>query len=96
MEEYLEVIHRPKFSQYPDFVSKAEFVLVQIELKSTQFNPSQHIDLIADDADNRLLELAEESNADFLITGNTNDFIMTNFKGTKIVNPKDYWEIFRE
>ncbi len=56
MEEYLEVIHRPKFSKYPDFVSKA----------------------------------------DFLITGNTNDFIMTDFKGTKIVNPKDYWEIFRE
>ena len=34
MEEYLEVIHRPKSSKYPDFVSKAEFVLVQIELKS--------------------------------------------------------------
>jgi len=39
--------------------------------------------------------LAEESNTDFLITGNTNDFIMTNFKGAKIVNPKDYWKIFR-
>lgn len=96
LEEYLEVLHRPKFSKYPDFVSKAEFVLIQIEVKSTKYYPSQHIEVISDNADNRLLELAEDSKADFLITGNTNDFIMTDFKGTKIVNPKNYWEIFRE
>ena len=31
-EEYLEVLNRPKFSKYPDFMNKAEFVLAQIEI----------------------------------------------------------------
>jgi uncharacterized protein len=95
-EEYLEVLNRPKFSKYSDFVNKAEFVLTQIETKSTKFYPTQRFDIIEDIADNRLLELAAESKADFIITGNINDFTMTDFKGTKIVTPKEYWDNYRE
>ena len=39
-----------------------------------------------------ILELAEESKADFIITGNTNDFTISEYKTTKIVTPKEYWE----
>ncbi len=39
--------------------------------------------------DNKLLELSDECNANFLITGNTNDFTMTKFKKTKIVTPSE-------
>jgi hypothetical protein len=92
-EEYLEVLKRPKFSRYPDFVLKAEFVLAQIETKSKLFFPAGRIDIIADKADNRLLELAFECKADYIVTGNTNDFTMPEFEGTKIVNPKEFWEI---
>jgi predicted nucleic acid-binding protein len=42
-----------------------------------------------------ILELAEESNANFIITGNTNDFTMPEYKKTKIVTPKEYWENFK-
>jgi predicted nucleic acid-binding protein len=42
-----------------------------------------------------ILELAEESKADFIITGNTNDFTMNKHKKTKIVTPKEYWENYR-
>ena len=96
LEEYFRVLNRPKFSKYPDFVSKAEMLLAKRDEKSTKFIPSQRFDTIADTADNRLLELAVESKADFIITGNTNDFTMTAFKGTKIVTPKEYWDNFRE
>lgn len=95
-EEYLEVLNRPKFRKYPDFTSKAELVLTQIEAKSLKFQPTQRINIIQDDADNRLLELALASKADFIITGNTNDFTMSHFQGTKIVSPKEYWDFFRE
>ena len=44
---------------------------------------------------NFILELAYESNADFIITGNTNDFTMSDFHGTKIINPKDFWDTFK-
>jgi hypothetical protein len=95
-EEYLDVLNRQKFSKYPDFVNKAEFILAQIETKATKFYPTQKLELIKDKDDNKLLELAVESKADFIITGNTNDFTMSDFKGTKIVTPKDYWDNYRE
>jgi putative PIN family toxin of toxin-antitoxin system len=95
-EEYLGVLYRPKFSKYPDFVNKGEIVIAQIEAKSTRFYPTKRYDTIGDSADNRLLELADESKADYIITGNTNDFTMKDFKGTKIVTPKDYWDNCRE
>ncbi|MDO9615821.1 MAG: putative toxin-antitoxin system toxin component, PIN family [Bacteroidota bacterium] len=95
-KEYLDVLHRPKFSKYHDFSNNAESVLAQIEEKATMFYPTIRIDEIRDNADNRLLELAIESKADFIITGNTNDFTMTVFKGTKIVTPKEYWDNYRE
>jgi putative PIN family toxin of toxin-antitoxin system len=94
-EEYLVVLNRPKFSKYADFLNKAEFVIAQIESKATKFFPKEKFEIIGDLADNKLLELASESKADFIITGNTNDFTMGNFKDTKIVSPKDYWDNFR-
>ena len=94
-EEYLKVLNRPKFSKYPDFQNKTEFVLAQIESKATKFYPKERLEILDDKDDNRLLELASESKADFIITGNTNDFTMTDFKGTKVVSPKAYWDNFR-
>lgn len=41
------------------------------------------------------LELAEVSQADFIITGNTNDFTMQTYKTTLIVTPREYWEKHR-
>jgi len=94
--EYIDVLNRPKFYKYPDFIRNAEFVLAQIEMKALKFHPTKRLDIIADNPDNRLLELAVESRSDFIITGNTNDFTMTEFQGTKIVTPKEYWDLYRE
>jgi len=94
LEEYLEVINRPKFSKYPDFLIKAELVISQIESIASKYYPRDRFETIADKADNRLLELAYESKADFLITGNSNDFTMTDFRGTKILSPKEFWDQF--
>lgn len=92
MLEYSDVLSRPKFAKFPDFLSKAESLLIDIETKSMMFIPSIQIDLISDKDDNMILELADECAADFIITGNTNDFTFPEYKHTKIVSPKDYWE----
>lgn len=92
MREYYEVLNRRKFSRYPDFLIKAEELLAAIERKAITFTPSTTLHIINDWADNRLLELAEESEADFLITGNTKDFTILNYKKTQIISPKDYYE----
>lgn len=94
-KEYHHVLMREKFSRFPDFVQMATWVLNDIESHATTFYPQSKMNVITDDADNRLLELAQISRADYLITGNTNDFTMAVFESTKIVSPKEYWELYR-
>ena len=96
IEEYFTVINRPKFSKYPDFLNRAEFVLTQIIDQSLKFTPSSRVDILKDKNDNFLLELASESQADYLITGNTSDFSIDEFLNTKIINPKDFWELISD
>ncbi len=92
LEEYHEVLYRDKFIKYPEFVIKAKLLLADIEEKSTKFQPKTKLNIISDKDDNKLLELAIECHADFLITGNTKDFTITKYKGTIILTPKEYWE----
>jgi uncharacterized protein len=92
MAEYYNVLRREKFAKFHDFFSRAEALLVEIETKSTMFKPKIRLNLISDADDNMVLELADESIADFVITGNTTDFIFPTYKETKIVMPREYWE----
>jgi len=57
--------------------------------------PTTKLKIIQDEPDNRILELAQISKADFIITGNINDFTMETYNGTKIVSPKEYWEKYK-
>ncbi len=93
MREYYDVLSRPKFAKFYDFYAKAESLLADIEGNAKKFVPSTKIDMISDKDDNMILELAEECSADFIITGNTNDFTFSSYKSTKIVSPKDFWEL---
>lgn len=93
MQEYYDVLSRSKFARFNDFYAKAESLLADIEAKAKKFVPSTKIDTISDKDDNMILELAVECNADFIITGNTNDFTFASFKETRIVTPKEYWEM---
>ena len=92
LAEYYEVLARPKFSKFQGFFIRAETLLVEIETKATKYNPTITLDLISDDDDNMILELADECLADFVITGNTTDFTFPTYKQTKIVTPKEYWD----
>ncbi len=95
LAEYFDVLARPKFSEFPDFFTRAEALLVEIELKATKYAPSIKLDLVSDADDNMIIELADESLADFIITGNSTDFTFPIYKQTKIVSPKEYWNTHR-
>jgi len=91
MMEYHQVLQRPKFAGYYDFKTRAEILLADIETKAVMFFPEISLDLISDKDDNKILELADVSMADFIITGNTTDFTFPNYKQTRIVTPKEYY-----
>ena len=91
-EEYYDVLNRKKFSKFPEFIALAHALLTEIEKRAIIYYPTIKLEIIRDLDDNKLLELAETCEADFLITGNTNDFTFHSYKTTKIVSPKDYWE----
>jgi uncharacterized protein len=95
MAEYYDVLRREKFARFHDFFSRAEALLVEIETKATMFKPKIKLNLISDADDNMVLELADECISDFVITGNTTDFIFPTYKETKIVTPREYWENHR-
>ncbi len=95
LTEYFEVLSRPKFSKFQDFFIHAEALLVEIDTKAIKYVPAITLDLISDNDDNMILELADECLADFVITGNTKDFTFPIYKQTKIVTPKEYWDNYQ-
>lgn len=92
--EYFNVLHREKFAKYPDFVANAQTLLIDINNRAVKYHPTIRLNVINDIDDNKLLELAVTCKADFLITGNSNDFTLEKYEGTKIVSPKEYWKAY--
>jgi hypothetical protein len=95
LEEYVEVLARGKFSKMQGFRHNADVVLSKIRDLAQFYKPQIAVDLLSDADDNKFLELALTSSADFLITGNTQDFTITEFEYTRIVTPREYWDLYR-
>ena len=93
--EYYEVLRRPKFAAYYDFVVKAEALLADIEAKAIMYSPQIKIDLLSDKDDNMILELADTCSANFIVTGNTTDFTISTYKHTQIITPREYWLFYQ-
>jgi len=93
LQEYHEVLFRPKFTRFADFFVNAHVLLLRMETISRKYVPQVAIHLLQDKDDNMLLELAQESKADCLVMGNTRDFVIPNYQQTRILTPKEYLEL---
>jgi putative PIN family toxin of toxin-antitoxin system len=87
LEEYREVLKRPKFGFDPGAV---DTFLHDLEKACQMVYPTKRLDCALDEDDNRFLECAEEARANFIVTGNRKHFPMSEFKGTKIVSPAEF------
>ncbi|MBP6740293.1 MAG: putative toxin-antitoxin system toxin component, PIN family [Leptospiraceae bacterium] len=95
-DEYVEVLSRPKFSVFKDFKSRAETFITKIQEVAVKFSPDITLNVISDEADNRFLELSVYAKADYLITGNTNDFTKDKYENVDIVTPREFWVKYSE
>jgi putative PIN family toxin of toxin-antitoxin system len=71
LDEYAEVLSRPKFKLEPQEISR---VMTELKKASTQVQPKLLLTIARHEPDNRLLECAEAALADFLVTGNKRHF----------------------
>ena len=91
-KEYESVLNRPKFARFPDFYANAGKMLTQLDEVSDFYKPTTKLAVIKDEADNRFLELALVAQANFIVTGNTNDFTFSEYEGVQIVSPKYFYD----
>jgi putative PIN family toxin of toxin-antitoxin system len=96
LNEYRDVLSRPKFAQINNFVYNAEIVLNRFIKIARFFEPVVQLNIIKDKSDNKLLELVDESNTDYLVTGNSIDFTTAQYKNTQILSPRGLWEILTQ
>ena len=80
-----------KFAYPKDRIDQVEVSLKEI---SNLVEPKKTISIISrDPADNRILECALESKADFIVSGDKHLLALCKFKKTKIVSPSQFLEI---
>ena len=86
--EYEAVLKRPRFGLKGKGV---EHLIGLIAEKATLVRPTRRLQVIkGDDADNRILECALKAKADFIVTGNKRHFPFEEFRGIRIVTPREF------
>ena len=88
VQEYQRVLERPRFKfghkEIMEFMGK-------INPKAIMVNPTKELDVLkVDKSDHRILECALKAQVDFIITGNKKHFPFEEFKGSKIVSPREF------
>jgi putative PIN family toxin of toxin-antitoxin system len=93
--EYYNLVFYGRISnKYPLFTKNLSDNIHKLEKAGTMFFPKTNFKLIKDVSDNKFLNLAHEAKGDYIITGNKNDFSITQFEQTKILNPKKFCELY--
>ncbi len=94
--EYEQVSQREKFKKIPHFSTRALQLIRAIKDVAIYVEPVERITVIADEPDNRVLEVAVAAKARVIVTGNTNDFVFSEYREIVIQTPKEFYEEFYE
>ena len=93
LDEYKEVLKRPKFSFDPSLVDQ---FLRNFCKHALIVAPKRRVHAALDEADNRFLECARSARAKYLVTGNRKHFPFASFGKTQIVSPAELIGILTE
>lgn len=95
-EYYNLVFYKRITDKYPLFIKNISTNIEKLERAGTMFFTKRHFNVLKDVTDNKFLNLAYEANAAYLISGNKNDFSITQFEQAKIVSPKKFCELYEQ
>ena len=86
LDEVLSILAR-KFSHDRDELSQVAVTLTEM---AEVVKPSHAITILADDPDNRILECAEEGDADYIVTGDKAMLNLKQHRGVRIIPLREY------
>ena len=89
LAEFLEVVKRPKLSKYFDN-KDLEQLIDSINQHGEFYSVNTIVEICRDKKDNFLLALANESKAEFLITGDKDLLILKKFENTEIITIAEF------
>jgi putative PIN family toxin of toxin-antitoxin system len=86
LDEYRGVLRREKFGIDPELVDASLGLIMR---SASMVQPARRVGVAKDQEDNKFLECADESGADYLVTGNKRHF-PKHFGGTRVVNAREF------
>jgi putative PIN family toxin of toxin-antitoxin system len=86
LDEVLSILAR-KFSHDRDELSQVAVTLTEM---AEVVKPSHAITILADDPDNRILECAEEGDADYIVTGDKAMLNLKQHRGVRVIPLREY------
>ena len=89
LEEYEAVLRRGKFAFPAPRITES---LAAIRRAAVCLTPTRHLQVCPDPDDNKFLECAEASRAEYLVTGNLRHF-PTRWKRTQVINARRFLEL---
>lgn len=87
--EIRDVTSRTKFTKYFPY-KDVESLLEFLQLIGETVNPKQSVQLCRDEADDYLLALAIEANADYLVTGDQDLLVLKEIHNCRIVDVAEF------
>lgn len=91
--EFEDVLKRPKFDKFLSQEKRQNFIDEISEL-SIFYDISQKTNICRDPKDNKFLDVAIASYADFLITGDDDLLTLESIGNTSIITPRKFIDIF--
>ena len=88
LDEVLTVLST-KFSRDKEEISRVAVILSEM---AEWVEPSEKINVLHDDPDNRILECAVDGNSDTIVTGDKELLKLREYKKTRIISLKEYLE----
>ena len=88
-DELRDVFRRPRFDRYTTRETREEF-LRNLMLNAVPVEIIEPVRACRDPRDDKILELAWNGNADYIVTGDDDLLVMNPFRGVAIVRPADF------
>lgn len=95
IEEIVSVLRRPKFKEY--FTESDIEELLFLVYKTYQFvEIKENVNDCRDKRDNFILEIAINSEADYIITGDQDLMVLNPYRGTQILSFHDFEDVLKQ